>query len=118
MTTHRRTAQGLTAISALLAAAALYAAYQGHWLPAGAIAYTTVLLTWCASRERARHQRTRAEREHARQSGAHPFASPAPLDPCCLLWHHSAAVHNPQCTRPVTARPALHEANATRHRAA
>jgi hypothetical protein len=108
VTSNRRLAQGLTTISVLLAAAALYAGYQGHWLPAGALAYGTLFLSWTAGRERANHQRALAEREHAlHAAAAGPFDAPPPLDPCCTLWGHSATVHGAQCTRRITHRQAV-----------
>ncbi|MFJ7421777.1 hypothetical protein ACIQXD_24670 [Streptomyces uncialis] len=108
MTTHRRYAHALTAISFLLAAGALYAAYQAYWLVAVAMAYSTALLAWGASRERAMGRRLQAEARHAtRRADLDPLDAPPPLAPCCPLWYHSTTVHGSTCTRAIPAASAV-----------
>ncbi|MGW4042993.1 hypothetical protein [Streptomyces sp. NPDC004721] len=98
MTPHLTTARACTAATPLLAASACYSATANPWLALPGL-YAAAVLAWTAARSYTAHRRTLAEHHWARRQEL--GACPPPLDPCCLLAHHSnGAAHDHRCTQP------------------
>ncbi|MGX1116369.1 hypothetical protein RKD37_001732 [Streptomyces ambofaciens] len=97
MTRSLHYAHTLTALAALTTAGATWLALTDRWLPAAALAYTTLFFGWLAAREYANHRRTLAEHEWARRCAR--GEQPPPLTPCCRLGHSTrGAAHDHGCT--------------------
>ncbi|MFE7975720.1 hypothetical protein [Streptomyces shenzhenensis] len=93
---HRRTDCACLTGAVLTATAGTCAADGNPWLIALSL-YTAVLLAWYARRSYAAHCRQDAEADW--ESRRVLVERPDPLNPCCLLAHHSrGAAHNRRCT--------------------
>ncbi|MGW4728887.1 hypothetical protein ACWEQC_06850 [Streptomyces shenzhenensis] len=93
---HRRTARACLTGAVLTATAGTYAAGGNPWLIALSL-YTAVLLAWCARRSYTVHRRQAAEADWERRRVL--GQRPDPLNPCCMLAHHSrGAAHDRRCT--------------------
>ncbi|MFM9602710.1 hypothetical protein [Streptomyces turgidiscabies] len=94
MTAYRRTARALTLGAGGSAAAGLYAATAHPWLIVFGL-YGAAFFAWCAARYYASHHRQLAEDRWEQQ---HVLGErPAPLNPCCMLAHHSEGAAHDGC---------------------